>query len=151
MHVERKTTAHDGIYSGMGTQFVIDFAGILSRILLPWKERQQHMKTLAQMAEEIRLHNITLGWRNEPRTFGEMIALLHSEVSEMLEAYRIRGTAYYTRESDGKPDDIPSEAADVLIRLLDMADLFGWDMEAEYERKMAFNRTRTYRHGGKLL
>ena len=28
---------------------------------------------------------------------------------------------------------------------------YGVDLEAEYERKIAYNRTREFRHGGKLL
>lgn len=41
--------------------------------------------------------------------------------------------------------------ADVFIRLLDMVDVYDFDLEAEYERKMAYNRTRPYRHGGRTL
>lgn len=102
------------------------------------------------------------GWNDQPVSFGEAMALLHSEVSEALEAYRSWGTgdategAYFPDGTlyDGtrpKPEGIGSEFADVLIRLLDDCARFGVDLEAEYERKMAFNRTRPYRHGGKAL
>src|SRR5262249_40737012 len=40
---------------------------------------------------------------------------------------------------------------DVLIRLLDVCDIYGIDLATEYERKMAFNRTRPYQHGGRTL
>jgi hypothetical protein len=49
-------------------------------------------------------------------------ALLHSELSEALEAYRGRRLEPYTTPA-GKPDDVGSELADVLIRLLDVADI----------------------------
>lgn len=75
---------------------------------------------------------------------------IHSEVSEALEAYRIRGVEGYT-DPDGKPDDVGSEFADVLIRLLDASAAYGIDLEAEYERKMAYNEKRPWRHGGKRL
>jgi NTP pyrophosphatase (non-canonical NTP hydrolase) len=50
-----------------------------------------------------------------------------------------------------KPEGVGSELADVLIRLLDMADVFGLDLTFEYERKVAYNRTRAHQHGGRTL
>lgn len=108
-------------------------------------------KSLYKMVMEVREHNIQLGWRPNFNSFGDEIALIHSEVSEMLEAYREFGLETKTRESDGKPLDVASEAADVLIRLLDACFEWGVDLEVEYERKMAYNRTRSYRHGNKRL
>jgi len=115
------------------------------------------------MSEEVRKLNIEKGWRRGdgvPRmTFGEYIALLHSEVSEALEAYREHGFADATEPFDAeydwpeppKPEGVGSELADVLIRLIDTADAHGIDLAFEYHRKMAYNQTREYRHGGKAL
>ena len=111
------------------------------------------MKSLKEMQAEVLAVNLEKGWRGpdvKEVSFGEAMALLHSEVSEALEAYRSHGTEDFTREG-GKPEGVGSEFADVLIRLLDDCDMFGIDLEAEYERKIAFNRTRPYRHGGKAL
>lgn len=105
---------------------------------------------LVTMTTEVRSLNTEKGWRDIPATFGDRIALIHSEVSEALEAFRVRGVEPYTTEA-GKPDDVGSELADILIRLLDTCDIYGVDIEAEYRRKMAFNWTRPYRHGGKRL
>jgi NTP pyrophosphatase (non-canonical NTP hydrolase) len=102
-----------------------------------------------------------LGWRDpeHPASFGDRMAMLHSEVSEAVEAYRVWGTDDHTHTppvsalsyGPPKPEGLGSEFADVLIRLLDDCAVYGIDLEAEYERKMAYNRTRSYRHGGKAL
>ena len=201
-------------------------------------------RTLAQMTAEIVENNTRLGWYENVATFPEAMAMLHSEVSEALEAWRIWGLKDATdrygcddpQHGDStwehecytnrppKPEGVGSEFADILIRLLDDAQLFGrvdldkvagsgrfgisdsfpanmntlhvmiakasmaygsndwedeegtrggwtWrnqfgsilvflrqlcgkygiDLTAEYERKMAYNRTRSYRHGGKRI
>jgi NTP pyrophosphatase (non-canonical NTP hydrolase) len=96
------------------------------------------------------------GWFTEgtdysnPDKVGAELALIHSEVSEMLEAYRKRGLEVF-ETPEGKPDDVGSEAADVLIRLLDFCGRRGINLSSEFDRKMAYNWTRSHRHGGKLL
>lgn len=108
-------------------------------------------KSLAEMGAEVIAWAESKGWEPDPtRTFGEEIALIHSEASEALEAYREVGFNHRTWDN-GKPDDVPSEFADILIRLLHYAEVHGIDLEAEYERKMEYNWKRAYRHGGKGL
>lgn len=104
------------------------------------------------------------GWFESDRTVGEDIALLHSEVSEMLEAYRDGGlddqtSAPYIAPGamrDGalvlpKPEGFGAEAADVFVRLLDTCKRRGVNLAAEFERKLTYNATRGHRHGGKVI
>jgi NTP pyrophosphatase (non-canonical NTP hydrolase) len=49
-----------------------------------------------------------------------------------------------------KPEGIPTELADIIIRVLDICANWGIDISAAIADKMAYNETRPYRHGGKL-
>ena len=64
------------------------------------------------------------GWWDEERTFGDLIALVHSELSEALEAYRIGNI-------DGHVSGVASELADVVIRVADMAEWYEVDLREE--------------------
>lgn len=81
---------------------------------------------------------------------GSLLALVHSEVSEALEAYRARELEAWTRV-DGKPEGVAAELADVVIRVADLAGYLGIDLGAAIRGKMEFNATRPHRHGGKNL
>lgn len=101
------------------------------------------MSQLADMLNEVAEVNRMNGWHDGPRTFGEDIALLHSELSEALEGYR-----------KGDDENVKEELADVLIRLLDTCfrlGMTGDDLAAIVAAKLAKNRTRGYRHGGKVI
>lgn len=66
------------------------------------------------------------------------VALIHSEVSECLEADRV-----------GNETGMGEELADVIIRVLDLCAWLGVDVDTEVARKMAKNKARTMMHGGK--
>lgn len=78
------------------------------------------------------------------------LCLIHSEISEALECLR-SGEIATTVSKDGKPEGLSSELADTAIRILDLCDHLGIDLGKEMARKMNYNETRTYRHGGKRL
>ena len=131
---------------------------------------------IKDFAEEIHKNAVEHGWWDEPRRFGELIALVHSELSEALEEYRndhdyteiytackgcthtpkagyncIVGDICDNWEKRDKPEGIPVELADCIIRILDACEWYGIDIEKALEAKHEYNLTRPYRHGGKVI
>ena len=94
------------------------------------------------------------GWHEEERTPGDILALIHSEVSEALEAFRDTGSVHDVwYRADGKPEGYIIELLDAMIRI---GDELGRIIEPDQavkllEEKMIFNAGRDYKHGGKAL
>lgn len=126
---------------------------------------------LNQLAKEIHENAVAHGWWEEERSFGEIVALCHSELSEALEEYRANRPMLYCDAGmcmrpecrkngcknvdcftgNTKPEGIAVEMADVIIRILDWCGKEGIDMDAILRIKTEYNKTRSYRHGGKKL
>ncbi len=126
------------------------------------------MKSINELVQAAHQNAVSKGWWDEPRSFGEIIALIHSEASEALEDHRngklptevwfeaknYDGDIVLFKEQaapDFKPCGIPSELADIVIRVFDACGRYGIDLERVIAQKMAYNATRPQRHGGKTL
>lgn len=114
--------------------------------------------TLNELAAAIHENAVVHGWWDEPRTFPEVIALIHSELSESLEEYRDgKPPVYYTQNSTSvvpigfakKPEGMAVELADAIIRILDYCGREQIDIDAIVREKHEYNKIRPYRHGGK--
>lgn len=64
-----------------------------------------------KMQKDVHAVAVRNGWWEKKRPIGELVALAHSELSEMLEGYRA-----------GNHDNVEEELADVMIRVLDMKE-----------------------------
>lgn len=82
-------------------------------------------------------HDLKTGERLD-RNKGELICLMHSELSEAMEGER----------KNLMDDKLPHrrmaevELADCLIRIFDYAGAFGYDLDGALQEKMAFNAQR---------
>jgi NTP pyrophosphatase (non-canonical NTP hydrolase) len=132
-----------------------------------------------ELSKEIHQNAVDHGWWEEGRSFGDIIALCHSELSEALEEYRDGKSnlyfdcavddqdpdcvceprhpgcgQYYTNDCGyrgRKPEGIAIELADCIIRILDYCSHAGIDIDEAIRIKHEYNKNRPYRHGGKVI
>jgi NTP pyrophosphatase (non-canonical NTP hydrolase) len=103
--------------------------------VFPIKEELLMINNLCKQAFETAKSK---GWHDEPRETGTLLALVHSEVSEALEADR-----------KGDQENFVEELADVCIRIFDLCGSRNIDLEKAILDKMDRNKGRTHKHGGK--
>ena len=94
-------------------------------------------------AEVIHEINVSKGFWDGACNNAEKIALMHSELSEALEADR------KNLPSDKIPDftGLEEELADCIIRILDFAGYHKLELAKAITAKLRYNLTRPYKHG----
>jgi NTP pyrophosphatase (non-canonical NTP hydrolase) len=125
------------------------------------------VKSFNEIRDEVHANAVSKGFHSddEPRDllqFGSKLMLIVSEVSEALEEARngmSPNEVYFrcgadprltsAKQSDDykKPEGIPIELADIIIRVLDLAGKYGIDVDEAIRLKMTYNATRPAKHG----
>jgi NTP pyrophosphatase (non-canonical NTP hydrolase) len=107
--------------------------------------------TIKELQHAAHAQAVASGFWNPPASLGAQLANMHSELSEAWEEYRAGRPLdqIWYEPNTYKPCGFPIELADVIIRIADTAWVYGIDLEEAIRLKMAFNKTRPFRHGGK--
>lgn len=136
-------------------------------------ESTEYINVLNTMAEEIYQANVAKGFDVREENLGQTLCLIHSEVSEALEAIRNDRNANfvgfnflatqedllelrsdtekfkYAFESEIK-DTFEDELADVFIRLMDLAGAMSINIGNHVALKLKYNALREFKHGKKF-
>jgi len=99
------------------------------------------------------------GWWKRPQgDVSKKLLMMHSEISEATEDLRTADPKHlnlidweYDKHGQLKPIGFPTELADLVIRVCDLAARCDIDLDAVVQLKMRFNENRPYQHGGKKL
>lgn len=109
-------------------------------------EKGAEKMNINELTKDIHENAVEHGWWESERSFGEIIALCHSELSEALESDRA-GEPLIWHKVNGKPEGAAVEMIDCIIRILDWCGRVGVDVESVLMEKHEYNKDRPYKHG----
>jgi hypothetical protein len=113
--------------------------------------------TIKKWQEEIHKNAKEKGWHDGPKRKPlEFHMLMVSEIAEASEEVRNGKAPFYKKGriedyGNSKPEGEAVELADCVIRIMDLFEYRGWDLEEIMTIKHDYNKTRPYRHGGKTV
>ena len=122
------------------------------------------MTNLNEISKQVYEANKLKGFDVKKENLGQTLCLIHSEISEALEAIRhdkkASLMAFDYREEDRETDldfqldftalikdTFEDEIADTFIRLMDLVGALEIDIDRHIELKRKFNSLREYKHG----
>jgi len=99
--------------------------------------------TITSLVDECHAIAVQHGFWDSDRNDGELIALMHSELSEALEVMRETGIEF-------DKEKVGEELADCVIRIFDFCGGRNIDLQKILYQKIEVNKKRAYRHGKKF-
>ena len=108
------------------------------------REFRDFKRIWTKLSKAAHEHALNAGFWDSNRSDGEAIALMHSELSELLEALRHPNTTKSKLEAFSPVEE---EVADIIIRLMDWTTHYEVRVPDAIVAKIAYNRTRQRMHG----
>ena len=120
-----------------------------------------------ELAKQVHENAKAKGFFDKEKNIGEMLCLIHSEVSEALEADRkdmyadlpentldvlvdfFNKETFQSEYEDLVKGTFEEEMADIVIRVMDLCAFKGINLEKHIKAKMRYNSLREYKHGKK--
>lgn len=110
----------------------------------------ENANTIRSIQQQLKQYTKDKGW-DDDRSFSDLVLLMVTELAEAVEPYRDWWKEDEIRVVHGKPEGIPVELADCVIRILTFCNKFGIDLQDCVLQKMEYNNTRPVRHGGRRI
>jgi hypothetical protein len=92
---------------------------------------------LNDLAAEVHEIAKSKGWWDEEKSFGDLAALIHTEISEAFEEFRNHHKPDEVYLKDGEPEGISIELADAVIRILDVCARYKIDFDAAVRQRLS--------------